>query len=563
MNSYEENSFINGFFIDKNMDVIMNRVLLLIVSFFFIALVPRTPAQTNYAINFQNLNYMSHGDFVYCGSPNYGFTNELTVALWVKWTTDPKNFSVTPTSHENEGQYSTYIGYGSHNSTAIGSDNGQFWFRNSKVGNKIEFLIQNTSNATGLVDFAMIPVSGTWYYLTGVYNGSQLKLYVDGIEKGSTNFSGNIRANDLTHRLNMGRLPWGYGFFVGYMDDVRIWNKALTAAEVLTQMTSPTTVQSDYIKSYWNFNSGTGTIIDDSGPQNADGIFYSALVDVHSTGSNFPGKIIADGDKTWEVNYWAGHTLKTVSGAGIDETNTIISNTTTTMTLQYGFGGISPDNRTTPVFDGTANDTWFGVEKTGETSQWALSDAPLPVELTLFEAQSLGNEVHLIWTTATEVQNYGFEIERSDDGTTWNTIGFVQGNGNSNSAKQYAYSDVKIHGFPVLYYRLKQIDTDGTFAYSPTIRVINTVSMTAHLEQNYPNPFNPETVINISLPQDVQSRLEVFNPLGESVAVLADGVLAAGEHTFRFDGKGLSAGIYFCRLTAGEYIKTRKMHLLH
>ena len=540
----------------------MKRVLPLLVILFLIAFLSGTHAQTNYAINFQNLDYMSHGDFIYCGSPNYGFTNELTVSLWVKWSTDAKNFSVTPTSHENEGQYSTYIGYGSHNSTTIGSDNGQFWFRNSKVGNKIEFLVQNTSNVTGLVDYAMIPVTGTWYYLTGVYNGSQLKIYVDGVERGSTNFTGNIRVNDGTHRLNLGRLPWGYGFFVGYMDDVRIWNKALTAAEVLQQMTSATTIQPTFLKSYWNFNAGTGTVIDDSGTQDANGVFYSALVDVHPTNSNFPNKIIADGDKTWTVNYWAGQTLKTVSGAGTDETNTIVSNTTTTMTLEYGFGGTDPDNRTTPVFDGTANDTWFGVEKTDETSQWALSDAPLPVELTLFEAQSLESSVHLNWTTATEVQNYGFEIERSENGNDWNTIGFVQGNGNSNSAKQYEYNDTEVSGFPVLYYRLKQIDTDGTIAYCATIRVIRSVSMTAHLEQNYPNPFNPETVIRVSIPQDIRTRLEVFNPLGESVAIITDEILQAGEHSFRFDGRGLSAGIYFCRLTAGEYIQTRKMHLL-
>ena len=122
----------------------------------------------------------------------------------------------------------------------------------------------------------------------------------------------------------------------------------------------------------------------------------------------------------------------------------------------------------------------------------------LPVELTSFTAEIQNNSIKLNWQTATEVNNYGFEIERSQN-SVWVKIGFVKGNGNSNSAKVYSFTDAqKLSG--KYSYRLKQIDNDGVFEYSKVIETYFELPETFNLSQNYPNPFNPITKIEYQLP---------------------------------------------------------------
>lgn len=536
------------------------QIILLIFSLFSTNLF----SQAGNAIYLQNSDYMSHGDFIYCGNPDYGFTNELTVAVWIKWTIDPKNFAVTPTNHEDEGYYSTYIAYGSHNTLIFSSDNGQFWFRNAKTGNKFEFLVENTSNVIVTATSVTNPAQDTWYFLTGVYDGTNIYLYVNGVLEKTIAQTGNIKTNDGTHRVSIGRLPWGYGFFVGYIDDIRIWNDALTQTEIQQQMASTSTIKSSNLKSYWNFNASSGTAVDDSGPQNADGVFYSALIDVHKS-SSFATKLIEDNDKTWGVNYWQNQTLKTVSGAGIDETNTVTSNTSNTMYVQYGFNGTEPNNRTTPVYDRTLNATWFGVEKTGETSQWVSSDIPLPVELSELSAVPSSEGVILTWQTSTEINNYGFEIESlnlNSKNTVWNKIGFVKGYGNSNSIKEYSFIDKSVT-VGKYSYRLKQLDNDGGFKFSECFDVeINANPINFVLNQNYPNPFNPSTTISFSIPASTFVTLKIYDVLGKEVSMLINEELSAGNYEKTFFPYNLSNGIYFYSLKAGKFSETKKMILM-
>jgi len=130
-------------------------------------------------------------------------------------------------------------------------------------------------------------------------------------------------------------------------------------------------------------------------------------------------------------------------------------------------------------------------------SVFLIIDPPVPVELTAFSAQLDGQAVILNWQTATEVNNYGFELERSIDEKNYQLITFIPGNGNSNSPKFYSYRDTRLSGGNTFYYRLKQIDNDGTYEYVATASVeleLNDFS----LAQNYPNPFNPSTNIVIS-----------------------------------------------------------------
>lgn len=187
----------------------------------------------------------------------------------------------------------------------------------------------------------------------------------------------------------------------------------------------------------------------------------------------------------------------------------------------------------------------------------------LPVELTSFTAHLDGKIVELRWATATEVNNYGFEVQKSEAGNQsaeWVTIGFVKGNGNSNSPKEYSFTD------PLdlnLCYRLKQIDNNGTFKYTNAIEVGSGI-LNYSLGQNYPNPFNPTTIISYQLPVDSKVVLKLYDIIGNEVAVLIDEYKQAGYHNYPLSivNYQLSSGIFYYKIQAGDFIQTKKMLLL-
>lgn len=195
------------------------------------------------------------------------------------------------------------------------------------------------------------------------------------------------------------------------------------------------------------------------------------------------------------------------------------------------------------------------------------TDDPLPVELTSFSAKRVSGGVELRWTTATEVNNYGFEIERASatGSRNWEKIDFVPGNGNSNSPKQYIYKD-NIGGDQSYIYRLKQIDTDGSFVYSGELHVNSGTPASFELKQNFPNPFNPATMISYSLPAAGMVQLKIYSTTGEEVSALVNELQEAGSYQISFNGSGLASGTYLYRITvsstAGIYTQSRKMILL-
>lgn len=187
---------------------------------------------------------------------------------------------------------------------------------------------------------------------------------------------------------------------------------------------------------------------------------------------------------------------------------------------------------------------------------------PLPVELTTFSASIFEESVELIWETVTEINNYGFEIERKIKEGEWNKLDFVNGHGNSNSPKYYSFLDNSIEGSGNYYYRLKQIDIDGTYEYSEIVEANLGVPNKFELNQNFPNPFNPTTSIQFNLPQESDAKLSVFNVLGEEVVELINNKISAGYHSIQFDGAELNSGIYFYKLESKDFTQIRKMMLI-
>ncbi len=188
-------------------------------------------------------------------------------------------------------------------------------------------------------------------------------------------------------------------------------------------------------------------------------------------------------------------------------------------------------------------------------------DEALPVELTTFTATQK-NGVVLKWSTATETNNYGFDIERSAN-NVWQKIGFVAGSGTTNSPMTYSYYDNNAASGKSVY-RLKQIDRDGRFEYSKEVEVnIETSANTFSLDQNYPNPFNPTTNISFSVPVTGKTVLTVFNMLGQEVASIFNGVAEAGKiHQAQFNASGLASGVYMYTIQSGSYNSVRKMTLV-
>lgn len=203
------------------------------------------------------------------------------------------------------------------------------------------------------------------------------------------------------------------------------------------------------------------------------------------------------------------------------------------------------------------------------------SDSPLPVELSSFTSELKGSVVKLKWITQTEVNSYGFEVQRRKsygDGTgqdsensEWHTVKFVGSTGNSNKMSSYSLTDT-LTACGEYSYRLKMIDNDGSYTYSSNVGISVKVPLVFALRQNYPNPFNPSTLISFDIPEDAVVVLEVFNTLGEKVATLLNEKYSPGSYTVNWNAGNFASGMYIYRLTtsssSGQYVKARKMVLI-
>jgi len=198
-------------------------------------------------------------------------------------------------------------------------------------------------------------------------------------------------------------------------------------------------------------------------------------------------------------------------------------------------------------------------------------DEALPVELISFTTKFIDGKVLLKWKTATEMNNYGFEIQRTmetptqnqNDIQNWRTIGFVEGAGNSILPKSYQFTDNEPLKAVEYYYRLKQIDEDGSFEYSEILEVNLQSILTGYsLHQNFPNPFNPTTTIKFELPEKGVVDLRVYNIIGKEIAQLVNQEMEAGSYEKEFDAEQFSSGIYIYSLKVSDKFTAKKKMLI-
>ncbi len=270
------------------------------------------------------------------------------------------------------------------------------------------------------------------------------------------------------------------------------------------------------------------------------------------------------------------NTQHCVTATVVDQNNVPQNN----ITIDWNLVGVNGPNSTTTQ-TGQNGETQFcyvganvgydtiiaTIRSTGASARAVkLWESSLPVELTSFTSTVSGTDVILNWATSKEINNSGFDIERSAIAGEWTKVGNVTGNGTTNETKVYSFTDKNLASGKYNY-RLKQIDYNGNYEYFNLSNEIEIgVPQKFDLAQNYPNPFNPSTKINFALPKDGNIVMSVFDNSGRLVAKVADGFRTAGYYTVDFSAANLSSGVYFYKLefngSGSEFTKTMKMTVL-
>mgnify|MGYP001401715933 CR=1 FL=1 len=311
--------------------------------------------------------------------------------------------------------------------------------------------------------------------------------------------------------------------------------------------------------------------------------FTGFLYDVHAVSANIAWCVGSSGRVYRTVDGGTNWVL-TATPAGTTAFQTVYAHDSNTVMIAGGSGVVlqTRDAGVTWTLENTAGATIQGIHPIMSIPTLSIDSVAvfaaglnsyvhksgkfyIPVELASFSAAVSGNTVTLSWNTGTESNNRGFEIQRSSNNREWLTLGFITGSGTSVAPKNYSYTDFDLKSGNY-YYRLRQIDMDGTsklYSLNSVIQIGTPASFA--LNQNYPNPFNPSTTISYSIPKSDVVTLKIYNILGSEVATLVNGYQEAGSYTLTVstsEMQSLSSGVYFYTLTNGGNTLTRKMTLL-
>ena len=279
----------------------------------------------------------------------------------------------------------------------------------------------------------------------------------------------------------------------------------------------------------------------------------------------------SDGGATWKASSVSGAVFRGVSSVpGVPDMYIAVGGSATPGQSWITYDGGSTWNTVAVTTEylrsiDVAGATAFTGGNTGSILKW--SGPSLPVELKAFSAIQNGKYVNLTWSTATETNNRGFEVERkiidANSNNSFVTVAFKNGAGTSSEARAYSFKDdISSLKDAAVAYRLKQVDFDGSFQYSKEV-VVNVVAPVEYnLAQNFPNPFNPSTSIKFSVEKAGMVTLKVYNTVGQEVATLVNQAKEIGTYEVNFDAKNLSSGVYFYEITAGDFTSSKKMMLI-
>ncbi len=191
--------------------------------------------------------------------------------------------------------------------------------------------------------------------------------------------------------------------------------------------------------------------------------------------------------------------------------------------------------------------------------QFVRSDAPIYARAPELNINILSASYELEWNGGDFKQASAYVLEKSIESSEYIPVYTVPAD--NSSEKKYSFIDKKDESSDIIYYRIKQINLDGSTVYSSQVKVGQGKTELFMLEQNYPNPFNPKTSIIVELLIDSHLEIVIYNLAGKEIALLHDGFLTKGSHKFTFDAADLPSGIYLCKVSTPHYTQTRKMIL--
>jgi hypothetical protein len=276
---------------------------------------------------------------------------------------------------------------------------------------------------------------------------------------------------------------------------------------------------------------------------------------------NTGGNILGIG----ELGDMTGDNIPEVATASLNDMVHVFEAKAGGIIFTYDFG--TPAEHITKIgdIDGNYSKEFVAGSRDGKLVAFSGgTDAFVPVELTSLSASAEGNVVTLYWTTASELNNKGFSVERKSRDGDFSEVAFIEGKGTTSENQFYVYHDKDVQ-YGLNCYRLKQVDFDGTFEYSKEVEVNVGLPVDFSLSQNYPNPFNPSTVINYSTPVDANVVLTIFNILGEEIKTLVNESVKAGIHKVEWNGTNnnnisVPSGIYFYRIEANNPSVSKKFN---
>lgn len=185
-------------------------------------------------------------------------------------------------------------------------------------------------------------------------------------------------------------------------------------------------------------------------------------------------------------------------------------------------------------------------------------EMPLPIELTNFTASLRVQDVQLRWQTASEQNNAGFDIQRSEDGTSFRSLAWVEGNGTTTDFQEYFYDDKNLREGKTYYYRLRQVDYDGQFDFSPVVTV-TVGGKGAAAGEFYPNPADAGQVrLDFTVKESGEWQAAVYDAAGKELRRERRSVVEGGNE-LSFDFSGLPGGVYFVKMNNGTERIYRKL----
>lgn len=530
-------------------------VIVSAIALYFILSVPESPVPT-----IQTSSYNSARCLTFNGSTsgidfsnndlNLSAGNKMTITAWVKWS-----------NKTTAGQWANIAAL---NNSSSSGDIGQFWLQHSSGNTNFEFAVQNISSTKNFVSSTTNPVVGTWYHVAGVYDGSFVYIYVNGIMEAKTALTGNINNYQGNFKLVFGK--WAnsgdsYRRFCGDIDEISLWNIALTQTQIRTAMCKKLAGNESGLLGYWRMDESSGTTVKDLTSNARNGSNTAAVIAVSgapigdASSYTYGGSSVSIKDPLYGDSLLVNGFSSTPVGIHVYRIDTIpntnvppsgyvnldgvhyygvfiVNSTGETYKILYCYKGhqgivdasfLGLVTRSTNAIltwldlSATLNTTTNTLSKSGQTgrNEYILATKnninPLPVALINFNVIPEKDRVNIKWTTASEKNNDFFTIERSEDGNIFEQIDRIYGAGNSSSTLNYSFNDNNpLTG--ISYYRLKQTDYNGKSEYFKMMKVEFNVG-----HENTQVYYNSGIIVKLSGFNNQRMQLLVNNLSGQQI----------------------------------------------